>query len=149
MKYIYVGFKGKNNPSFYIVSQFQESFFLTNSFGGIEKDIENIKTSKDGILLFGLKPKLKNQIQIELTSKYQNQKIKTGFDVSKLNLIFKEVEVVYHEKPSQYLCNYAYYKLLEKFNGNVILIHVPFSKEYADKIVLDLKNELCIKNTLK
>ncbi|MDE5546049.1 MAG: hypothetical protein K2I88_01145 [Anaeroplasmataceae bacterium] len=139
MKYVYVGFKGKNNPSFYIVSQFQDSFFLTNSFGGIEKDIENIKTSEDGILLFGLKPKLKNKIQIELVSKYQGQELKTKFDFSMFNRVFEEVEVIYNTNPTNYLCNFAYYKLLEKFNGNAILIHVPFSKEYADKIISKLK----------
>ncbi|MDE6407414.1 MAG: hypothetical protein K2K48_06740 [Anaeroplasmataceae bacterium] len=144
MKYIYVGFKGKNNPSFYIVSKFQESFFLTNSYLGIDRDIKKIKDCKDGILLFGLKPKLYNKIQIELVSKFNNKELKPRIDFSKLNQVFKEVEVVYNEKPTAYLCNYAYYRLLEKFNGNVILIHVPFSKEYAEQIISCLKEEFSV-----
>ena len=142
MKYIYVGFKGKHNPSSYIVSKFQESFFLTNSYLGIDRDIEKIKEDKDGILLFGLKPGLTNKIQIELLSRRNHKDLKTTWDLSKLNSIFKGLDIVYNDIPTNYLCNYAYYSLLEKFDGNVLLIHVPFSKEYADQIIMCIKENI-------
>ena len=41
MRILYVGFKGKNNTSFQLVSALDgERLFLTNSFSGIERDIE-------------------------------------------------------------------------------------------------------------
>ncbi|MDE7106463.1 MAG: hypothetical protein K2O22_04790 [Anaeroplasmataceae bacterium] len=135
MKYKFIGFKGKNNPSFYIVSKFQESFLLTNSLKGIEKDLENIEDCLDGILLFGLKPKLKNQIQVECSYKLNNKVHSTNFNLSQLESIFQDMEVIYNDFPSNYLCNYAYGLLCKKFKGNVILIHVPFSKDYAEKII--------------
>lgn len=142
MKYIYVGFKGKNNPSSYIATQFQESFLLTNSFQGIDKDIHKIEDCKDGIILFGLRPKLKNQIQVEQICCYNGNKISSKFDFSHLSQALKDFEVKFNKSPSKYLCNYAYYRLCEKFSGNVILLHIPFAKEFADKILqclLDFK----------
>lgn len=135
MKYKFIGFKGKNNPSSYIVSRFQESFLLTNSLKGIERDLEKIEDCMDGILLFGLKPELKNQIQVECSYRRDNKVYLTEFNLSVFKSIFQDMEVIYNDSPSNYLCNYAYGLLCKKFKGNAILIHVPFSKDYAEKII--------------
>lgn len=135
MKYIYIGFKGKNNPSSYIATQFQESFLLTNSFQGIDKNILKIEECKDGIILFGLKPELKNQIQVEQVCCYNGNEISSKFDFSYLNQALKDFEVKFNKIPSKYLCNYAYFRLCEKFKYNVILLHIPFAKEFADEIL--------------
>ncbi len=35
--------------------------------------------------------------------------------------------------PTQYLCNEAYWWLLEKYKGKAVLIHIPTIKYYNDK----------------
>ena len=44
MKILYTGFKGKNNASCQLVEQINpsEKLLLTNSFGGIKRDLDSI-----------------------------------------------------------------------------------------------------------
>ena len=43
MKILYTGFKGVHNSSYKVVNSLQgDKVFLTNSFEGLKKDIENI-----------------------------------------------------------------------------------------------------------
>ncbi|MDE7162377.1 MAG: hypothetical protein K2N65_06455, partial [Anaeroplasmataceae bacterium] len=51
-----------------------------------------------------------------------------------------ELEIKENRIPSKYYCNYAYYLLLKKYKGNVLLIHIPFSKEFRNKIISCFKN---------
>jgi hypothetical protein len=47
LKTLFVGFKGKNNPSNMLVNTLDcDRLFLTNSFPGIDRDIENTDLSK-------------------------------------------------------------------------------------------------------
>ena len=52
-KTLYVGFKGKNNTSSILVKTISEdSFLLTNSFGGLQIDIELLNVYYDCVMLF-------------------------------------------------------------------------------------------------
>ncbi len=66
MDRLYVGFKGKGNSSNKIVSSIiGEKLFLTNSFDGLKRDIENISKSYESIYMFGLDKSLKGTVRIE------------------------------------------------------------------------------------
>ena len=41
--------------------------------------------------------------------------------------------------PSKYLCNEAYWCLLEKYKGNVVLIHIPTIKNFKEEWVSGVK----------
>ena len=142
MSYLYIGFKGKNNPSNYIVNQLPGShFFLTNSFSGIQKDIESLETTCENIILFGLNSKLKEEVQIEYCCEVDNERMTSNLDITKLKKTLSKFKMKNSYVPSHYLCNYAYYLLCKKFNSKVILLHIPFSKEYADEILQALSED--------
>lgn len=43
------------------------------------------------------------------------------------------------DKPTHYLCNAAYWYLLRKFNGNVVLVHIPSIKNITGNLIEGLK----------
>ena len=50
-----IGFKGKNNLSGELVKALGQNYcLLTNSFGGLKKDIDSIDTGYDRVMLFGV-----------------------------------------------------------------------------------------------
>lgn len=52
---LFVGFKGKNNASSILLKSISEnSYFLTNSFEGLKRDIESLSHSFDCVILFGI-----------------------------------------------------------------------------------------------
>ena len=52
---LYIGFKGKNNASCILVQSISKNhYLLTNSFGGLKKDIELLGDSSDCIIMFGI-----------------------------------------------------------------------------------------------
>ena len=53
---LYIGFKGKNNSSSILAQAISENHcLLTNSFGGLKKDIELLNSSYEWGIMFGLK----------------------------------------------------------------------------------------------
>ena len=63
---LYIGFKGKNNASSTLVEFLSEnSCLLTNSFGGVKRDIECLADHYDSVLMFGVDKNLKNSVRIE------------------------------------------------------------------------------------
>ncbi len=140
MQYTFVGFKGKNNPSFEVVKELGGTIFLTNSFQGIKKDISNLQDISSTIILFGLNSKLKNSLQIEYVSQFETEVVVSTADSSEIKEVCAELEIKENRIPSKYYCNYAYYLLLKKYKGNVLLIHIPFSKEFRNKIISCFKN---------
>lgn len=129
MKKIYIGFKGKNNASQYIVEMIdnEEKMLLTNSFDGIIRNLKNIEIqSYDLIILFGINKLLKDRVVVEVNATEGNIVLNTSLDYIKI-----QNEITSHGiltdinfEPAKYLCNYAYYNILSK-NKNVIFIHIP------------------------
>ena len=127
---LFVGFKGKNNVSQMLVKSIsKDSFLLTNSFCGILKDIEAIDESYDSVFLFGIDKNLKNSVRIERVAKMEYKEF-SALNLEKLSVQLDEIGIAngIYENPTHYLCNYAYWYLLRKFNGKAVLIHIPSIK---------------------
>ena len=61
-----IGFKGKNNLSGELVKALGQDYcLLTNSFGGLKKDIDSIGTGYDRVMLFGVDKTLTDTVRIE------------------------------------------------------------------------------------
>lgn len=137
IKRLFIGFKGVNNASNKCVSLIDnDTYFLTNSFKGIDKDIELIKENYDEIILVGLNSKLKDKIVIETRAKLQDEALMTSIDVETLSKMFTDCKIKNNisNKTSNYFCNYAFFKLLKKFNGKVVLIHIPSKNDFPLKV---------------
>ncbi len=133
MKTLIIGFKGIHNPSFKLVNKIDcDKYFLTNSFQGIDRDLGKIDFSLyDNVILFGFNKALKNVVQIEKYAKKDILK-ESAYDLKDIisNLEMKQIKYQINYEPSNYLCNYAYFKLLYLMNGNAVLIHVPFHIDF-------------------
>lgn len=127
MSVLYVGFKGKHNTSCQLVSALNgEILLLTNSFQGIRRDLSALSRSYDSVILFGADKALTDTICIERCAQCDDQTIFSSFDVERLRreccdyLISSRIS----SSPSGYLCNEAYWYLLQK-QPNSVLIHIP------------------------
>jgi hypothetical protein len=130
MSNLYTAFKGFHNTSFQLVSQLcGDKLFLTNSFQGLEKEILSLGTDYDAIYMFGIDKNLRNGIRIETCANYNGESVNTSFDIITLEKAIKNLGVSYiiSNKPTEYLCNAAYYHMLKK-NRNTVFIHIPSMK---------------------
>ena len=137
MRKLYTAFKGTHNTSFHLVSKLSgESLFLTNSFQGLEKDILSISAEYDVVYMFGVDKNLNNNIRIETRANYNGESVNTSFDILTLEKVIKDSGVSYtiSNKPTDYLCNAAYYHMLKK-NRNTIFIHIPSIKGMNDVLM--------------
>ena len=131
MHRLYVGFKGVNNTSYQLVSQFRgEKIFLTNSFSGLSRDIEKLNNTYSSVFLFGVDKTLVNSVRIELCAEYHDRCLSSALSVDKITTALCSQGLTYaiSDSPTHYLCNDAYFRLLEKNNCKVILIHIPSIK---------------------
>ena len=72
---LYIGFKGKNNASCILVQSISKNhYLLTNSFGGLKKDIELLGDSYDCIIMFGIDKNLRNSVRIEKAAEKESIK---------------------------------------------------------------------------
>lgn len=145
MKILFTAFKGKNNTSYQLVSRTNKnSFYLTNSFMGLEKDILSIDSNYDTVYMFGIDKNLVGEVRLETCAEYNGEYISSRFDVMDLKEKLKNYNVRFFvsTKPTRYLCNAAYYHMLKR-NMNTIFIHIPSLKGMND----DLMNKLlCVFN---
>ncbi len=152
-KSLFVGFKGKKNSSYVLVSELlKESrlredgalknfFLLTNSFEGVKRDIEAIENSYDFVIMFGCDKSLKDCARLERSAEKEGVKCETRLDVKLLSetLTRDGVENVISETPTQYLCNEAYWYALQKFEGKAIFIHIPALKNLDESFISTIK----------
>ena len=135
---LYIGFKGKNNASCILAQAISEShYLLTNSFGGLKKDIEMLDNSYDCIVMFGIDKNLKNSVRIEQTAEKDTVE-SSVLDLEKTSecLNFNGVKNYICSEPTHYLCNEAYWFILHKFKGKAVFIHIP-SKKYINDIFIE------------
>ncbi len=131
MDLLMVGFKGKNNSSAVLVSALSSRHvLLTNSFEGLRKDIENMPVEHDGALLFGVDKDLVDSVRIERVAGKDGMSHTSKLDLEGLAERFSSagIRATLSAEPTKYLCNEAYWHLLEKYDGNAALIHVPTIK---------------------
>lgn len=138
---LFVGFKGKNNASYILVKSISKNnYFLTNSFEGLKKDIEFLEHSYDSVFLFGIDKSLVDTVRIEKVAEKETKEY-SSLDLEKIS---KQLDAVgisnfLSDKPTHYLCNAAYWYLLRKFNGNVVLVHIPSIKNINERLIEGLK----------
>ncbi len=86
-----IGFKGKSNTSSLLVSLFDcEKLLLTNSFKGIDKDINNIAFKDRTIIMFGIDKNLINEIRIEPFAKINQSILSSSLDINKIRGISRK-----------------------------------------------------------
>lgn len=126
MKILYTAFKGKNNTSYQVASCLNGAvLLLTNSFHGLERDINTAVGNYDVVYMLGVDKSLKNKIKIETCAEYNGERIFTTFNISELEKgIADKLSYSISDCPTKYLCNAAFYHMLKK-NKNTIFIHIP------------------------
>lgn len=147
VKVLYIGFKGKNNSSCRLLDKiFGAKVYLTNSFGGLKRDIAGISDTYDMIVMFGLDSHLKNTVRIERFAECGGVKRKSEIDCDLMGRYLKAsgIQSVVSETPANYLCNAAYYHMLHKVNGKAIFLHIPSIKNMSEAMLE--KIAVCLKH---
>lgn len=138
---LYIGFKGKNNASCILAKAISaDSCLLTNSFAGLKRDIEEISCSYDSVILFGIDNHLTDTVRLEKVAEIDTAE----FSMMNLEEISSQLEAAgisnyLSDKPTQYLCNAAYWYLLRKFDRQVVLIHIPSIKNLNEHFIDGMK----------
>lgn len=74
MKILYTAFKGKNNTSYEVASHLNRAvLFLTNSFQGLERDINTADGNYDVVYMFGVDITSSLEISILLAASQNSQ----------------------------------------------------------------------------
>ena len=134
MKELYIGFKGKNNSSAMLVSALSgQHFLLTNSFEGLKRDIAELPADYDAVYLFGVDKNLSDSFRIEQYAAKENARLTTTLDLEALTKRLSDVGInsTISKTPTHYLCNEAYWHLLEKYQSRAVLIHNPTIKNFS------------------
>ena len=139
---LFVGFKGKNNSAGILVQSITKNYcLLTNSFNGLKRDIGCIDGDYDSILMFGVDKDLKSSLRIESVAEINNIRHSSILDLEKISECLNVVGVDNHISaiPTHYLCNEAYWYMLQKFNGKAAFIHIPTIKYFDDNLIMKVK----------
>ena len=138
---LYIGFKGKNNASCILAKSISaDSYLLTNSFDGLKRDIELLNDYYDYIIVFGIDKKLKDTVRIEKVAE-KECRVFSVLDLKNISVRLNSVGILNNisDTPTHYLCNEAYWYLLQKFKGKAVLIHVPSIKNLNEVFIEKLK----------
>lgn len=141
-KVMYIGFKGKNNSSGKLVQVISENYrLLTNSFEGVQKDIEQINGVFDFLIMFGCDKNLKDSVRIERFAEKNGERIASVLDLGKnsAKLGAAGIKNYISDTPGHYLCNEAYWCALQKFNNKAVFIHIPTIKNIDDDFINKMK----------
>ena len=142
---LFIGFKGKNNLSGVMVKELGRDYcLLTNSFGGVKRDIDAVDGAYDSAVLFGVDKKLSDTVRIERTAEKDGILCSSVLDLEEMTDAFREtgLEVKVSGNPTAYLCNEAYWHLLRKFSGRAVLIHIPTMKNADETFVKKVQQAL-------
>ena len=135
MKILFTGFNGFNNTSKVIIDKINnDKLLFNNSYKEIDNQLVNSNVEEyDLIIMLGLKSNLKRSIRLEVNSFLNDELVTTNISYCNVKKYFNDngISCIVNDKPTNYLCNYAYYKVLQK-NKNTIFIHVPKLKNIKD-----------------
>lgn len=144
-QWIYIGFKGKNNASSTLVGYLSEKpYLLTNSFGGVKRDIEKLAETYDYVLMFGVDKNLKDSVRIERMAEREGVCLLSDLDLDDISKRLNSAGVMnfISDTPTHYLCNEAYWFALQKYKGKVVFIHIPTIKNIGDGFLMKMKEAL-------
>ena len=142
---LFIGFKGKNNSSNILVSSVSSNhILLTNSFTGLKKDIEELSPDYDEVYLVGVNKNLTDSFSIEYFSEKDGKRLESKLDLEELKERFASfmIKTEISRVPSKYLCNEAYWYLLEKYKGKAVLIHIPTIKNFNEEWSISVKKAI-------
>ena len=142
---LFIGFKGNNNSSNILVSSLSSNhILLTNSFTGLKKDIEELSSDYDEVYLFGVNKNLSDSFSIECVAEKDGKRLESKLDLEELKERFASfmIKADISKVSSKYLCNEAYWYLLEKFKGNAVLIHIPTIKNFKEEWIESFKKAI-------
>ena len=142
---LFIGFKGNNNSSNILVSSLSSNhILLTNSFTGLKKDIEELSSDYDEVYLFGVNKNLTDSFSIESVAEKDGKRLESKLDLEELKERFASfmIKADISKVSSKYLCNEAYWYLLEKFKGNAVLIHIPTIKNFKEDWIESFKKAI-------
>lgn len=145
MRTLYVAFKGTGNSSNRIVSSFSgEKLFLTNSYKGLKKDIDSLDQTYDVIYMFGLDKNLKGDIRVDKVAEKEGVRLCSDADLDALidGLHNIGISANIGNKPTNYLCNEAFWYMLKKYNNHVVFFHVPSIKYIDESFIGKMKDIL-------
>ena len=135
MKILFTGFNGFNNTSKVIIDKINnDKLLFNNSYKEIDNQLVNSNVEEyDLIIMLGLRSNLKKSIRVEINSMLNDELLATNLNYCNVKRYFNDngISCIVNDKPTNYLCNYAYYKVLQK-NKNTIFIHVPKLKNIKD-----------------
>lgn len=137
-----IGFKGKNNASSVLAYYLCESpYLLTNSYNGLKKDIEQLDNNFDFVLMFGIDKKLEDVVRIETVAEKDNRRRVSGLDLDDISkrLSAEGITNYISNRATHYFCNEAYWYALEKYNGNVVFIHIPSIRNMNEEFLKKMK----------
>ena len=139
---LYIGFKGKSNASSTLVERLSEfPYLLTNSFGGVKRDIEYLADYYDSVLMFGVDKNLKNSVRIERVAEREGIRLYSELDLEDISKCLTTVGVrnSISDIPTHYLCNEAYWFSLQKYKGKAMFIHIPTTNNIDDSFFEKMK----------
>ena len=133
MKILFTCFNGFNNTSKVIIDKINnDKLLFNNSYKDIDIQLANSNVEEyDLIIMLGLRSNLKKSIRVEINSFLNDELVTTNLSYCNVKKYFNDngISCIVNDKPTNYLCNYAYHKVLQK-NKNTIFIHVPKLKKY-------------------
>lgn len=138
MSILYVAFKGNGNSANKIVRNLSgDKLFLTNSYGGLKKDIDHINATYDFVYMFGLDKALKGNVRIECVAQRDDICLYSDMDFHSIAMKLNRSGIITHigNTPTQSLCNEAYWYMLRKFNCHAVFIHVPSIKYITEEFI--------------
>ena len=142
MNTLFVGFKGLNNASYKLVSLLSgDKLFLTNSFDRLAKDIHGLTSEYSKVFMFGIDRSLTNSVRIESCAERNGCLLTSNLllgDIAEM-LRINGVKSSVSNIPSKYLCNEAYFRMLEQVKGNTVFIHIPSGKNMSPQLLDSLK----------
>lgn len=144
MSILLTAFKGQHNSSFQLIRECDnDQLYFTNSYDGIDRDIEEFDFSPySAVIMFGLDSRLKNKIRIEPKAVIEGSVYKTVYDIGDFLDVFEMngLHVTVAKRATSYLCNYAYYHVLEETSGRALFIHIPPEQHLTEEMRLGLQN---------
>ena len=83
--------------------------------------------------MLGLRSNLRKSIRVEINSMLNYELLATNLNYCNVKRYFNDNDIscIVNDKPANYICNYAYHKVLQK-NRNAIFIHVSELKNIKD-----------------
>lgn len=138
MSILYVGFKGKKNASFKLVSMLNgDKLFLTNSFDGVDRDIRGLASDYSAVYMFGIDKNLIDSVRIERRAEQNGCFLTSNLLLENIaeKLKINGVRSSISNRPTRYLCNDAYFRMLARVNGNAVFIHIPGIKHISDELI--------------